>query len=594
MTPARHRGFRRLIPYVARHKARFLLGLLLVPVFTGIQLYIPRVFGSALEALQALGKGGDADRDGAFWIETVLLIAGLWLAHASLRFLSRYLQIGLSRLVEEELRNDLFNHLQRLPARFFDHARIGDLVSRSTQDIELLRFLAGPTLFFGVATLILIPGAMFQIVRISELLAITVVVLFGLVVVGLRFSFPRLAARSRAVQDAQADIASKAQEDFAGSRVLHAFAREETEVGAFARLADSCLASQVDMGKSRALLHSTFVTSGLIAPLAVILVGVAERLTISQLFQAYLYMQMLVWPLLIIGWILQTWHRARAAADRLDEMFDERVEEDRPPGWEATGPEPRKFPLEPSIEARGLSFRYTDEGPLVLENVRFRIAAHGTLGLVGPIGSGKTTLVSLLARLYDPPRGTLFLGGIDVCDIPLQELRPHFAVAPQDPFLFSDTLRANIEFGLHADGGRSEGELLDVLNASRLEEDLEAFPDRIDALVGERGVTLSGGQKQRTSLARALAARGRVLVLDDTLSAVDHDTERHILDRLRARTVPQTTIIIAHRLEAVEHADSIIVLDRGRIIDQGTHDQLVERGGWYARTWHEQRSGQAG
>ena len=596
-----HRGFRRLVPYVARHRGRFLSGLALIPVFTGIQLYIPQIFGDALASLERLGDAIDGTDNGGvsrrFWIMTALVIAGLWVAHSGVRLLARYLQIGLSRVVEEELRNDFFRHLSRLPVHFFDQARIGDLVARSTQDIELVRFMAGPTVFFGVSTLIAGPGALILLAGISPVLVATVVGLFGLVALGLRVSFSKLAAQSRVVQDTQADIAAKAQEDFAGIRVVHAFAREDAEVEDFRRLADIGLAAHIDMSKSRALLHASFVAGGQVAPLALIVVGLAEGLAISDLFKAYLYMQLLVWPLMIIGWIAQTWHRARAAADRLDEVFDLAVEDaasspHAPPSAVAAaaaceldiaGP--------PSIEARNLSFRYAEDAPLALHNVSFGIAGGKTLGLVGPIGSGKSTLIALLGRLYDPPPGALLVGGHDVRELPLAQLRDLFAVATQEPFLFSDSLRNNILFG----GGTEAtgGDVARAVSDAQLESDLAAFPERLDALVGERGVTLSGGQKQRASLARALLSKRGILVLDDTLSAVDHDTEQRILETLRTRADDQTKIVIAHRLDSVRHADWIVVLDAGKILEQGTHDDLTKRPGWYASTWRQQNRGRA-
>ncbi|MCA8972017.1 MAG: ABC transporter ATP-binding protein, partial [Planctomycetes bacterium] len=531
----------------------------------------------------------------SWWTWRIVTLCGLWLVYACLRCWARYLQIGLSRLIEEDLRNDMFRHLQRLPAKFFDSARIGDLVSRTTSDVELLRFMAGPTLFFGLQTLLTFPAALYFLGSISLLLVVTVICLMGVIGLGMFVAFPRLAKASRVVQDAQADIASKAQEDFAGIRVIHGFARERDEVESFGQLATNCESAQVEMARARGLLHASFVVGGQVAPLAIVIIGMAGGMTMSALFEAFLYMQMLIWPLMMTGWLLQSWHRARAAADRIDEIFDVEPEDDS------------ALPIAeldefPSIEARNLFFEYSD-GKRALDGVTFFAAGREVLGIVGPIGSGKSTLVGLLTRLYEPPPGTLFVGGVDVTTVRRDQLRSRFAIATQEPFLFSDTLENNVRFGLtrdevieiDEDAARAaktaapDSALVDALDDASLSIEAEVFPRGLQQLVGERGVSLSGGQKQRASLARALLADREILVLDDTLSAVDASTEQRILERLRRRARKQTTIVIAHRLDAVRHADRILVLDEGNLVAQGTHDELLARGGWYAETWDAQQ-----
>ncbi|MFQ5503823.1 MAG: ABC transporter ATP-binding protein [Planctomycetota bacterium] len=573
-------GFRRLIPYLKQHKLRLAAGLALTPVFTSIALYTPQVIRRAIESLRDAGGEG---LDPELWTRILLVLLGLWALYGLVRFAARYLLIGLSRIVEEMLRNDFFEHLSRCPARYFDQARIGDLISRSAQDIELMRFMAGPTLFFGAATLIQLPLALLLVFSISVVLGITVLGLFGIIALGLRFLFPKLALLSRSVQDVQGDLSAKAQEDFTGIRVLQAFAREDFEVRAFAGLADHCLDAQVSMAKYRGMLHATFIISGYAGQLAVLSAGVFVGLTIAELFTALLYLRQLVWPMIIIGWVMQTYHRAKAAADRIDEVFVVATEEEECPV--SAGPLPEL--LETSLEARELSFRYGGDSPLALDSVNFRIEANQTLGLVGPIGGGKSTLIALLARLYNPARGTLFIGQTDVLDLRLEDLRKHLSIAPQDPFLFSDSIQDNILFST---AHEPKEELLEeVIHASGLEPDIETFPEGLDQFIGERGLTLSGGQKQRTSLARALAGDRPVLILDDTLSAVDHGTEQSILGSLGERRGKQTTILIAHRLEAVRGADLILVLDQGRVVERGRHPELVRAGGWYARTWAQQQ-----
>jgi ATP-binding cassette subfamily B multidrug efflux pump len=486
-------GFRRLLPYLRRRKRRLIAGLLLSPVYSGIALLIPWLFRDLLLRLEELEAGGDvALRDPVFWRNWVLILTALGLAHALTRYVTRLLLVGLSRYVEAELRRDLFAHLAKLPIRFFDHARIGDLIQRSTQDIELLRFMAGPTLFFGASVALVLPGALVLLFSLSGPFAFAVLIVYGLVALLLTRFFPLLAERSRIVQDAQADVSAKAQEDFTGIRVLQAFAREDAQIRAFDKEADHCMNAQIEMARSRGLIHGTIVIAGSLGLLTVISAGVLTGMSVADLFAGVFYLGILTLPLLIFGWILQTYHRAKAAADRLDEVFGLDTEKEASPELEL--PES----LEPSIEARRLSFRYSSEAPLALSDISFALPAGHSLGLVGPVGAGKSTLISLLSRFYDPEPGTLFFGGIDVTELPPNVLRSQLSVALQEPFLFGDSLRNNILFGTdldHFDTTDASHRAEAVTESSRLAQDLEDFDEGLDQVVGERGVTLSGGQK---------------------------------------------------------------------------------------------------
>ena len=615
-------GLRRLLPYVLKHKGKLFLGMALVPLFTTCQLAIPRQLTAALGML--VKTDAEHPLDSGLWAQRLLTLLALGTSYALLRFLSRFLIMGISRRTEEDIKSDLFHHLTRLPLDFHDRARIGDLISRSNQDVELLRFQAGPTLFFGMSVLFLFPTILYFLFSLSAQLGFAVLVLFGIGMTSMLKVFGVIQKRSRAVQDALGEIGAKAQEDFTGIRVLQAFAREGAEVDAFGEVANHGMDMQIDLARMRGRLDAIFYGAGSLGILAVISVGVYSGLGVTQLFEALLYLQMLVWPLLILGWVLQAYNRSAAAIERIDEIFEIPIEDGG--GTEQLIQVEGRERQAPSLEARNLDFEYIGpppvseeneedglrksdaasptlaelqalpKGPRALHGIDFRLEANQTLGLVGPVGSGKSTLISLFTRLYDPPRQSLFVDGIDVWDLPLEDLRSLFSVAPQEPFLFGESIKSNILFahGLEETEPETEDLVDSALEASRLAPDLEHMPGGLDQVVGERGITLSGGQKQRTSLARALAGRRPVLVLDDTLSAVDHATEKHILQALRELRGRQTTIIIAHRLEAVREADLILVLDRGHVIEQGTHNELLKANGWYAQTWKQQQQERAG
>jgi ATP-binding cassette subfamily B protein len=399
---------------------------------------------------------------------------------------------------------------------------------------------------------------------------------------GILLVLPRLQQHGKAVQEAIAAISQRAQEDFSGVRLLLAHARALAEVRTMARLSADYVGHNLRLVRARAVLGILIHGCLDAVVLGVLVAGGLEvasgSMTRGDLLAYLALLGVMVWPMTAAGWILASFHRAIAAADRVEEIL-------------AVEPEPTagsRPGLTGHLEVRGLTFRYEGQDRPALSDVSFALAANQKLGLVGPIGSGKTTLLALILRLYDPPRGTVFVDGTDVLDIEPATLRRAFALAPQDPFLFSDTVAGNIRFGLSAPEPDTESSLTRAVQGADLDRDLVAFDAGLQTVVGERGITLSGGQKQRVSLARAMAAGRRALLLDDALSAVDYPTERRILARLAAQRGRQTLIVAAHRLSAVRDADSILVLEHGAVVDRGTHRELLERDGYYARAWRRQ------
>ncbi len=580
-SPASLGRFRRAFALLLQQRRQVLIGLLCVPAAATLLLWMPVVLGQAIDGLR------DPDQGAANLTQSCLLFAGLALAEMLLRFVARHQLINASRRMEEQIKTDLLAHISRLPIAWFDRARTGDLISRATQDVELLRFVTGPALLYGGQAVVIVPGGIYMMLSLSPLVAAAALLTFGGLFVGMRLLLPRLHRSSAAVQAAIGVISQRAAEDFAGIRVLLAFGRASGETATMRDLCQAYLGHNMDMARLRALINLLIHSMRDSVVLAVLVLGaleaIAGHLTIGELLQSLALLGAMVWPMLATGWLLATFHRAAAAADRLEQIFA--VEPEAAGG--------QMVPLRGQIEVRDLSFTYEGETSPALANLSFELEPDRKLGIVGPVGSGKSTLLALLVRLYDPPRGTMFVDGIDVLDIDPRALRQAFAFAPQDPFLFSDTIAGNIEFGVDAAAGNDPMPTAGAVHAADLEVDLSGFDDGLQTVVGERGITLSGGQKQRVSLARALASQRRTLVLDDSLSAVDHGTERRILERLATLRGLHTVLVVAHRLSAVRDADLILVLDRGELRESGRHDELLGRSGFYAETWRRQSESQA-
>jgi ATP-binding cassette subfamily B protein len=498
---------------------------------------------------------------------------GLALLGGLASFCKRFLLIGTSRRVETDLRRDLFRHIQRLRMSFFGAMRTGDLMSRATADVEAARMAIGPAAMYLVDSVLTL--CLTLAVMLGHSVTLTLYALVPLVGIGgsLFLFAPRIHRASRTVQDQLAAISARAQESFAGGRIVKTFAIEDRERATMEALSDRYLHANLRLARIRGLTFAWISLMGAVGLAVILFVGgrmaIEGRFDISGLLLFSTLQLMLVWPMMSFGWILSLVQRGAAGLDRIAEVLRRRPEAD------ATGP---VRCLAGGIELRGLSFAY--DGRPVLRDLSLRIPQGSSLGIVGPTGSGKSTLVSLLPRLYDPPAGSLWIDGLEIHDIPLAQLRGAIAFVPQEAFLFSRSILANVAFA------RPDAAVPDLETAVRdahLHRDVAEFPEGLETVVGERGITLSGGQKQRAALARALVADAQILVLDDALSAVDTETETVILRNLRRLRAGRTVIVVAHRVSAVQDADQIIYLRDGGILEQGTHRQLMEADGAYAR-----------
>lgn len=574
-------ALRRLLPYLGRSRRPILLGLTCAVFSNLFTLLTPWVLKFAVDDLTA---GVTRGKLGKYAVALLAISA----CGGVFRYAMRRLIIGASRKVEYDLRSDFFAHLQRFPREYFDRARTGDLMSRASADLGAVRMMAGPAAMYAVSTSVLAVAAIGMMFWLDATL--TLLILPGLPLVSLMVKYFGQAIHTRfeQIQAQLAEISAIAQESLAGVRVVRAYGQEEAERRKFLAANDEYVARNRRLILLQACFYPSMTFGFGLAIVAFLYLGGREvirgELTLGEFVAFNGYLGQLAWPLIAFGWVTNMFQRGLASWQRMLDVLD------TPPSIvDSPTARPLPQPVRGELRVRHLTYGYAS-GPEVLHDIDLQVPAGATLAIVGATGSGKSSLVHLLVRLYDPPPGTVFIDGHDVRDVPLSDLRAAIAFVPQETFLFSTTLEDNIAFG--AAGIPAADRLArveDVAAVARLDKDVAQLADGYQTRVGERGLTLSGGQKQRTAIARALMTGAPVLVFDDALSAVDTYTEEEILTRLRKVTANRTTIIVAHRISAVRHADQIIVLDGGRIVERGTHEMLAQAGGPYSELVHQQQ-----
>lgn len=570
----------RLKKYFLRYRLKLLYGFVCIILTNIFAVYAPRFIGNAIDIMEK-----------EFVMSEILFNIGLYIAFAALGslflFLVRQNIIVASRIIEFDLKNDYYAHLQTLSSDFYNKTSTGELIARGTNDLNAVRDFLGPGIMYSFNTFFRLFFAIIAMITISPwltLLALFPAPFFSYAVYRIGKSIQK---RTKSIQESYADITALLQENISGMRIIRNYTRETHETGRFQKLNEAYYNKNIALAKLQALFFAILTALLALSLIPVIWVGginvVNGTMTIGDIAQFVIYVSMLSWPIVSIGWVTNIIQKASSAQTRLNEIFDE-----APDITDDLATESLTKDIEGKIEFRNVSFCYPgNEQANVLSNISFTIEPGSKVAIVGATGSGKTSLVNLIPRLYDPQGGEVLLDGRNIKTIPLADLHHHIGFVPQMNFVFSDTIANNIDYGTATNSERLDS-IIEASRIANLHHDIMDFPDGFETMLGEKGINLSGGQKQRTCIARALAWKPKLLILDDALSAVDTNTEAGIFEALLEKLPNTTLLLISHRISTVKNCDRIIVLQNGHIAETGSHEALLAKESIYAELYNQQ------
>lgn len=563
--------------YFIKYKTKLLWGMLFILISNAMTVYLPILLKDSINEIQK-------NATSAVLLRYALLIVGTSIVAGIFRYLIRQTIIVVSREIEYDLRGDFWEHIQKLPLKYFQNNSTGNIMSHATNDINAVRGFIGPAVMYSIDTVIRLVIVVAIMISLNFTLTIYALLPLPILSYGVYRVGKLIHEKYTKIQENFSQLTTRAQENFSGIRVIKSYVREANEIKRWNELSQEFLRKNMNLVRIQSLIMPILTIITGISIIVVIWVGgtkvINGEMNLGEMAAFVMYLSILIWPVIAFGWVMNIIQQAEASMKRLNKIFNEPYEIQDSSSTDLSVKE-----LKGEIELRNVSFKYLDSLPEVLKEVNLKIPIGSTLAIVGHTGSGKTSLINLIPRLYDVTSGELFIDGKNVKDIPLDVLRTNVAVVQQESFLFSDSVYGNLSYGLReTDKQRVE----EVSRIASFDKDVQSFPNGYDTVVGERGITFSGGQKQRASLARALATNPKILILDDSFSAVDTNTEEEILKNLKVFMRDRTSIIISHRISTVKDADKIVVLEKGGIAEEGTHAELVGMNGIYAELHYKQ------